>query len=76
MDRKALWAAAQAMKIKTRLTKRIERGCRFDCIKPDQHALLQVRPDPSRFAGLEQLPQTAVLETSDHGLCKLPLSGS
>src|SRR5206468_1690991 len=46
----ALRPAAQPMKIETRLTKRIERGCRFDGIEPDQRAFLQVGPDPSRFA--------------------------
>jgi hypothetical protein len=76
MDRKALWPAAQAVKVETRLAKRVERGRRVDRVKPDQRALLQVGPNPSGFACLEQLLQTPVSETSDHGLCKLLRCGS
>jgi hypothetical protein len=64
------------MKIETRLPKRVERGRRIDRVKSNQCAPLQVGPDPSRFARLEQLLQTAVPETSDHSLSKPLLRGS
>jgi len=64
------------MKIETWLPKRVERGRRIDRVKLNQRALLQVSPNPSGFARLEQLLQTPVPETSDHGLCKPLLRGS
>jgi hypothetical protein len=66
VDRIALRLPLQRMKVETGLPQVIELFGRFEGIQPADRAAVQIGPNPGRFAGFEQLFQTAMPEALDH----------